>query len=315
MAAKFRPQDFPVGPRPDWELDAKLGKLKSVMESGVLAASLQESRAALLGRLLPQFSDRMRGAAGDNPFSRPHSTNFLGKCILKFGPHIMHDVLIHQVIYTELSPYAVTVQPVLAPPKPHPRGDGAASLPSAPPTNPFPNTNQGLISSIISTAKEDLHLARCIRKAAAGKVAPEEAKYVTATINQLVAADPSVWQLPSRALASASKSSLPCDIIFSFKERPDDQWLLPRHPTFIEREPPSGAQLDLIQVSMSLSAPTAASIAVSSQPPRHVSRHTEVITLQLEQAAQTLYDSLIGWVGGPQQNMENRDTLRDMVCP
>ena len=39
MAAMLQPQDYPVGPKPDWELDVKLGRLKSVLERCVILLS------------------------------------------------------------------------------------------------------------------------------------------------------------------------------------------------------------------------------------------------------------------------------------
>lgn len=32
MSVTLRPEDYPLGPRPDWELEARLGRLKSVLD-------------------------------------------------------------------------------------------------------------------------------------------------------------------------------------------------------------------------------------------------------------------------------------------
>ncbi|KZV74886.1 hypothetical protein PENSPDRAFT_748986 [Peniophora sp. CONT] len=311
MAALLRPQDYPVGPKPDWELDAKLGRLKSVQDSCVLSTSLHESRTTLLSRLLPKFATRGRGGkpAADSPIPPPHTTRLLSKCTLEVGPHTMPDLVVYEVTYLPSAPEAQpTKSAAVAPPQLQPYGGIAPSSSSASSATPFSNVTPELVSRVNAAAQQDAHLAHCIREATAGKASPEEVKYITTTINTLTATDATLWRPAPTALETTTDPSKPRDIIFEYKERPNDRWLLPRGPAFIERDPPNGARLDTIPISLLLSAP--ATEPAPGEPSSSTSGQQDVVTLRLLHPAQMLHDALVDWVGGPERNMTNRDMLR-----
>ncbi|VDB86639.1 unnamed protein product [Peniophora sp. CBMAI 1063] len=288
MAATFQPQDFPVGTKPVWELDTKLGKLESVLGSYVLAASLHESRIAWLSRLLPKSVSRGpdKEPTVDSPIPPHHSTERLSTCTLEVGPHTMPDLLVLKVTYVDCS---------------------------ASPTDPFSKLTPEIVPHFNAAAQRDSHLMHCVREAMAGKGTPDQNHYIASTIDQLAAADPS--RQPSQPLLVPTlESSMSWDIIFQFKEHPNEQWILPRGSAFIEREPPDGAWVDLIQVSMPFCSPGLTTEMASGEPSSsNPPPQSDIATLRLLQPTPTLYDSLLDWVGGSHQNMKNRDALRSTL--
>lgn len=227
----------------------------------------------------------------------------------------MPDLLVHEVTYIDSAPEVLegqaTKPDAVPPPRLQPYGGIASSSSSASLATPFSNVTPELVSRVNSAAQKDAHLSHCIREATAGKASPEEVKYITTTINTLTATDPTLWRSASPAL-TPGHSPKSWDIIFEFRERPNDRWLLPRGPAFIERNPPDGTRLDSIQLSIIVSAP--ATESASGEPSSSSSpSQTDVVTLRLLQPAQTLYDALVNWVGGAEINKKNRDVLRTTV--
>ncbi|VDB97779.1 unnamed protein product [Peniophora sp. CBMAI 1063] len=299
MSSTRCPLDFPVGSTPDCYRDAKLGKLKSVLESNVLATSLQESRTAWLGPLLPEF------AAVDGLIPPAHSTMMLSRCTLVIGPHTFFDTGIYEVVYEDT---AFEVQTATNPAPKLQSREGTTPPLSTSSTTFMSEITHELISRVNSKAQRDSQLMHCIRESIAGTAMPEEARYITTAINQLKEAELLSWQpaLPARV-------SRTWDIVFEFNDRSNSRRLLPRGPAFIEREPLNGPRLDVMQISIPIAAPNTTTATKIASPSLTSPHQSEVVTLQVAQPSHALYDSFIRWVGGAEQNTRNRDTLRNIL--
>jgi hypothetical protein len=278
------------------------------------------ARITWLNGTFPKFASKTRlgKASSTGVVPPPHTTKLLSRCSLDVGPHIMSELMVYEVHYSSaasptLVPGAVSTSTTSEHPSGTRRNAASHSSLSQRASTPLVSSlssrgaTTDLVARVNAAAALNPTLAEYIQLATAGRATPDQIQYLAAFIDTLGIPDIPPPPPPVREP----------DIIFEFKEKSMDRWLLPKVPVLCERVPPNGTRLEAILLSVALPFPQVMEASAEPPPAGTSSEKSiavqEVVTLRFSDPTQLLYDSLVTWAGGLLKMEEHREILNAIV--
>ncbi|KAF7307098.1 hypothetical protein MIND_00503100 [Mycena indigotica] len=221
----------PFQPQPDDEPE-----LTSICESGVVSASLLQSRDNWLNSIFELYTGRTR------PNCPPPTSSPCGVCTIDIGPHIFCDTSFYEVHY---------------PPSQLEGSASTSARPSWSASIPMPNSD--IVHAVNAAASSNPTFANLLHIAASGQATPDQLQ----TLGLLIQSLP-----PPRPPPLAPTTALAYDIVFQYAETPSQQCILPRVPAVWEKtgsrgdfaltlaiKPPNSAVPDLQIVTINFRQP------------------------------------------------------------
>ncbi|KAI0257164.1 hypothetical protein BJV78DRAFT_15495 [Lactifluus subvellereus] len=232
-------RDFPVGPKPEWELEQPESDqeislpLKNVADSLLVFHSLKQSRSNWLSSTFPKFSSKSRGGKVSDTIPPPHTIRSLGKFDFQVGPHIFPDTSVYEAHYLNSTPVPQVPRSGSNQPStstwqtaPHYRAPTFTpyfpyTTPAAPSVAIPPSVQRAptplvsavasetpitpaLINRVNDAASTDPILANFLQLAASGRATSDQLKTLALLIQSLATAPSS--SIPASALSSISGS-------------------------------------------------------------------------------------------------------------
>lgn len=175
-----------------------------------------------------------------------------------------------------------------------------------------------LIQQVNSAASSNPILANLLQLAAAGKATQDQLKTLGLLIQSFASlsslsstqSQPQQGQPTTSAYGSYTGFSNPpvkeFDLVFEFRETPNERWCFPRVPVYVERKPPPDAPNEL-DVTLLTCVP----FNTDKQPPGPTAEHGEnplqyPIVFTLKTAPFAVWETIWRWVGGESKNTANK---------
>ncbi|KAJ7070836.1 hypothetical protein C8F01DRAFT_399552 [Mycena amicta] len=166
-----------------------------------------------------------------------------------------------------------------------------ASAPGAPSWSSFVSMpHPDLVNVVNSAAAANPTFANLLHMAATGQATPDQLKTLGLLIQSL---PPSSAPATAPAQSSAPGTPARFDLVLQYSETPSERWILPRCPAICERTTES-------TFALTLALPSTADVTASSQ----------IVTIHLERAPPTLWDSISRWMNGTED--ENRKLIEKL---
>lgn len=297
------------------------------------------ARERWLCSTFPKFSSKSRN--NKDPAPPPHTIQTRGTCNVVIGPHIFPDTVFYEVHYLSpqgyqpssfsnqpANPYSAYSQGIMttngtqvshsssAAGKPDNVNNGSSSsldsLPASIALTPH------LIQQINSAASSNPTLANLLQLAAAGNATQDQLKTLGLLI-QSFASLPSVSSIQHGQPSTSSHGTYPgflthppvkeFDLVFEFRETPNDRWCIPRVAVYVERKPSPDIPNEL-DVTMLTSVP----FILDKEPPTTGENSLQYpVVFTLKNAPYTVWETIWRWVGGESRNTANKAHIEKQV--
>jgi hypothetical protein len=304
------------------------------------------ARERWLFKTFPKFSSRARN--NKDPAPPPHTIQTRGTCNVVIGPHIFPDTIFYEVHYLPpqgYQPSSFSNQPQAANPywqstssysqaantgnsaqlshsnsaadKLDKNSSSLDSLPASIALTPH------LIQQVNSAASSNPILANLLQLAAAGKATQDQLKTLGLLIQSFASlssvssaqslvqhGQPTTSSYPYTGFSTPPVKEF--DLVFEFRETPNDRWYIPRVPVYVERKPPPDVPNEL-----DITLLTCVPFNIDKQPPtaEHDGENSfqYPIVFTLKNAPYTVWETIWRWVGGESKNTVNKVHVEKQV--
>lgn len=289
------------------------------------------ARERWLLKTFPKFSSRSRN--NKEPAPPSHTIQTRGTCNVKIGPHVFLDTVFYEVHYLPpqgYQPSSFSNQPQAANPywqstsytthsAASGNGNQESSLDSLPASIAL---TPKLIQQVNSAASSNPILANLLQLAAAGNATQDQLKTLGlliqsfASLSSASSGQVQPCQPTTPSYSSSGFSTHPpvkeFDLVFEFRETPNDRWYIPRVPVYFERKP-SPDVADELDITLLTCVP----FLINKEPPlagkegENSLQYPVVFTLK--NAPYMVWDTIWRWVGGESKNMANKAHIDKQV--
>lgn len=184
-----------------------------------------------------------------------------------------------------------------------------------------------LIQQVNSAASSNPILANLLQIAASGKATQDQLKTLglliqsfatlssTSSTTQAQPALSTFLSLASYQRASILPPVKEFDLVFEFRETPNDRWFIPRVPVYTERKPPPEQPNDL-DISLLTCVPFNADKTSQIEGQTTTEKPVQYpVTFILKNAPFTIWETIWRWIGGEEKNKANKVELESQVRP